>query len=784
MAAGIYLERAREAARGAALLVALAALGLLAPAGARADAPGFPQLREGDRVVVEAHFDAGAISALEAVKAAGAKVLGASRRYQGQTLAIAPADLPALEAVPGVAAVTPVLAPTHAADESPAASSTLCEGGSVISEALGQMNVGAARAAYGARGAGRTVGVISDSFDSATESEIGGPIPNKAARDEATGDLPGPALACNGQQTPVNVLVESPADAEPAPYDEGRAMLQVVHDLAPHAHLAFASDFGGELAFAHDVELLAAPVSAGGAGADVIVDDVGIVSEPFFQEGPASEAIRRVREKGVLYFSAAGNDNTLNEAGEQIGSWEAPRFRGVDAATDPEACGPATIAGITEQAEAEGLPGPYEPDCMDFDPGPGTDTGFGITIQPGGTAMIDLQWAEPWFGVETSLVATLVGGPEGSPEEEVLTGDGKIGSSLPAQPQDKIRWTNETGSAVEARLVIARCAGPNCNPAASASADPRLKFTLAGSGVSGDEYPASKVAGTEDTVGPTITGHAGSPYAVSVAAVKFSEPADGPAEPELYSSRGPAAFYFGPVEGTAPAAPLATPELLAKPDLTATDCASTTFFVNLYPDGSRHFCGTSEAAPHAAAVAALIEQAAPLATPAEVVEAMESTATPFTRIVRPQAVGAGLVNALRATEAAGGGPVADPPSTLIGPPGPEEKAPTPAPGPPPVTSPKVGTQAPRARFLAHPRKVVRTRKHSVVLGFRLGAGGEGVSFVCQFDGGAARACPAAFHHRFGKGAHTVRVRAKDRLGNVSAKPTVFHFRVKVVPRRR
>jgi hypothetical protein len=801
--AGTSLERAIAAARAAnvrialGLAVALAALGLTAPA--QAAALGLPEddpgtlVREGDRVVVEAHFEAGAIAALAAVKADGAKVLTASRRYQTLSLAIAPADLPALAAVPGVAAVTPVPAPRHAA-EGPVASPTLCEGGSVISEALQQMNVAAARDAFGARGAGRTIGIISDSFDSATEADTGGPIKTKAPEDVRTGDLPGPTLGCAGQQTPVDVLVESPADAEPRPNDEGRAMLQVVHDLAPHAKLAFASDFGGELDFAHDIELLAAPVSAGGAGADVIIDDLGLPTEPFFQEGPAEEAIRRVREKGVLYFTSAGNENRFNAEGEEISSWEAPRFRDAGVADDPEACGAAAVADITEGIEAEGRPGPYEPDCMDFDPGPAVDTQFGITVQPGAHLTINLQWAEPWFGVETDLVALLVAGPEGGPGEEVLATGGSL--DLPAQPQDGVFWTNETGAAVEARLVLARCAGPNCAPGGSASADPRLKFTIeaGANGVSEIEYPAGKAAGTEDTVGPTIVGHPSSPYAVTVASVPYWEPADAPVAPEPHSSRGPAAFYFGPVEGTVPAAPLATPEILAKPDITATDCASTTFFAQLFGDGVYHFCGTSEAAPQAGAVAALMEQAAPLATPTQVIEAMESSATPFTVVSRPAAVGAGLVDALRAMEAVGAQPVDDPPSAALVPPAPEEeKAPspappppaTPAPGAPPQATPaKEGTPAPRARFLARPRKVVKTRKRSVVLGFRLGAGGEGVSFLCQFDGGAARACPATFHHRFGKGSHTVRVRAEDAAGNVSAKPTVFHFRVEQLPRRR
>ncbi|MBX9584203.1 MAG: hypothetical protein K2X87_28220, partial [Gemmataceae bacterium] len=73
-------------------------------------------------------------------------------------------------------------------------------------------------------GSGVTVGVLSDSFNA-----LGG-----AAADIAAGDLPGPANPL-GRHTPVNVLSDGPGR------DEGRAMLQVVHDVAPGAGLAFAT---------------------------------------------------------------------------------------------------------------------------------------------------------------------------------------------------------------------------------------------------------------------------------------------------------------------------------------------------------------------------------------------------------------------------------------------------------------------------------------------------------------------------------------------------------------
>jgi hypothetical protein len=96
----------------------------------------------------------------------------------------------------------------------------------------------------------------------------------------------------------------------------------------------------------------------------------------------------------------------------------------------------------------------------------------------------------------------------------------------------------------------------------------------------------------------------------------------------------------------------------------------------------------------------------------------------------------------------------------------------------------VDTKAPRTTFARHPRKVVKTRKRSVIVGFGLRASESPVTYYCQFDKEPLRICPAQFKHRFKKGRHAVRIRAKDQAGNLAAKPTVFHFRVKELPSRR
>jgi hypothetical protein len=96
----------------------------------------------------------------------------------------------------------------------------------------------------------------------------------------------------------------------------------------------------------------------------------------------------------------------------------------------------------------------------------------------------------------------------------------------------------------------------------------------------------------------------------------------------------------------------------------------------------------------------------------------------------------------------------------------------------------VDTKVPTTKFVGHPKKIVKTRKKSVAVSFRLAASESPVTYYCQFDKEPLRICPAKFKHRFKKGKHAVRVRAKDQVGNIAEKPTVFHFRVKVLPPKR
>jgi hypothetical protein len=474
------------------------------------DGPG-SLVRDGGRVLVTARLPHGVAAALAGLRQAGARIVSTSAETQTATLAVAPSRLPEVGAVPGVSAVWQVRAPVAFTPEGQ------CEGGAAISEGLAQLQVDDARTAFELRGKGQTIGVLSDSFDSAEAD------PTEAPEDVLSGDLPGPAGTCSEQQLPVDVLAEGPADGG----DEGRAMLQIVHDLAPHASLAFATAFESEESFAENIEALARPTSEGGAGAGVIVDDVAWFEEPFFQDGPIAVAINNVTDDGATYLSAAGNDNLLDSIGNRIASWEAPTFR------NSGGC-PAAVTGGSQ--------------CMDFDPGAGSDDTFGITVQPHKTLILDLQWAEPWNGVTTNLDAYLLS----NSGTKVLAKSTEANISGTQRPVEILGWVNTAASSQTVQLAINRRVG----------ASPRLKFILLqnGGGVSSVEYPKSS---GEDVVGPAVFGHAGAESAIAVAAVPYSDSS----RVERYSSRGPVTHLFGPVEGPGPALPLGVPDVIPKPNL-------------------------------------------------------------------------------------------------------------------------------------------------------------------------------------------------------------------------
>ena len=267
--------------------------------------------------------------------------------------------------------------------------------GSVTSQGVRFQRADKVQAA-GVDGTGITVGALSDSFDGADTTIGGDPLTIHAAQDVASRDLPGVGNPRNS--TPVVNLEDIPA-AQGAT-DEGRAMLQLVHDMAPGAKLCFATAFNGTVGFADNIRRLADPAS--GCGADVIVDDVNYFDEPFFSEGMVGDAVDDVTAQGVSYFSSVGNDGDK-------GAWRAA----LNLVT-----GPTALAGTN--IDLTGVdPALYDGGFQDFKPGTGVDVAQTLTLDTGG-GLFDLQWNDPF---------DLNGATFGTP---YLTQTGEVTTAVPA----------------------------------------------------------------------------------------------------------------------------------------------------------------------------------------------------------------------------------------------------------------------------------------------------------------------------------------------------------------
>src|SRR6185503_21210251 len=123
-----------------------------------------------------------------------------------------------------------------------------------VSQRDASLRAGSARVAEGVDGTGVTVGVLSDSYQCNPPAFVPGAPTSTAAQDVLTEDVP----------PNVQVLSNGPCPNT----DEGRAMVQLVHDVAPGAAQKFHTAFNGVIDFANGILRLR------NAGAQVIVDDV------------------------------------------------------------------------------------------------------------------------------------------------------------------------------------------------------------------------------------------------------------------------------------------------------------------------------------------------------------------------------------------------------------------------------------------------------------------------------------------------------------------------------
>ena len=444
--------------------------------------------------------------------------------------------------------------------------------------------------AIGFDGSGVNVGAISDG------------VSNIAAA-QALGDLP-PA---------VNVLNAGGGD-------EGTAMLEIIHDLAPGAALLFHGTGGGVANHITALNNLAA------AGAHVITEDIPFDAEPAFQKGAAATAAEALSVAGISVHSSAGN----------LGGRHSARIPAVGSGTGPDG-GAGPFVGC-----------PTNPDNTVAIAG-GGDTTFDIQVASGASISATLQWSEP-----RAIFPTPGAGGFTDLDLHIMNAAGTtcLASSIGVQGNgagdtiEQASWTNPGAATVTVKLVV------DVFAIAGAVAPPLLDLRWRG----GTAVDATTRAGSLNPDSNYTFG------ATSAAAADASVSTDPNTIPiEGFSAGGPVQLISTTVcaGGTYPCAGNSAAggagQTAGAPTWTAADGVSVSgaggFGAGNCPavtQGDCRFFGTSAAAPHAAAIAALVRQALGSPTPLQIHSAMSLTAKDRGPAGFDNTWGAGVLNALAA----------------------------------------------------------------------------------------------------------------------------------------
>ncbi|WP_216217313.1 S8 family serine peptidase [Amycolatopsis aidingensis] len=429
----------------------------------------------------------------------------------------------------------------------------------VTSEGDRTHNVDTARLRYGVTGVGTKICALSDGVASLAASQARGELPD------------------------VDVL---PGQAGSG--DEGTAMLEILHDLAPGAELGFATAFGSDAGFADNIRALRFD-----AGCDVIVDDVLYFKESPFQDWIIAQAVNEVTAHGALYFSSAGNQgNTLDGT---AGHWE------------------GDFVDSGQQA------GKFAGAAHDFAGADGTQIFQPISEHSPGSLPVTLFWSDPLGGASSDYDLYLF---DGAGNLVAMSQDTQNGTQ---DPYERLNTPVFGGSGL--RLAVVKYSGADRYLSLSAL---RGRFSDSADGLRAYTTP-----------GATF-GHSAARNAVSVAATPAAAPFGRPLEPgdppnpagpfpgsfggasklERFTADGPRRVFYQ-ADGT-PITPgdvsSTGGELRQKPEVTAADGVRTSV------SGFDPFFGTSAAAPHAAAIAALVLSGNPGLPAAEVREALLRTA--------------------------------------------------------------------------------------------------------------------------------------------------------------
>jgi hypothetical protein len=312
--------------------------------------------------------------------------------------------------------------------------------------------------ALGFDGSGVKVGVISDGID------------NIAAA-QGTNDLP------------ASVTTQTFAGSG----DEGTAMLEIVYDLAPGAELGFCGP-ATSLEMIQCVNDLADPTKF---GADIVVDDLGFILEPYFEDGPVAQAVAGVLST-VIYASSAGNSAQTHYQGDFLGT----NVLGFQDSGPP-------VRPLPEHNFGNAAGGASDP-TMD------------ILLLPGITTII-LQWNDA-FGEAGNDYDLLI---LNEAEDTVLfaSADTQDGDD---DPIENLGLINIGAVPVRVKIAVAKFSG-----------EERFLKLFLFSSVLVEEYSVPE---------GSIFGHPAVPGVLAVAAINANDPGNDTIEG--FSSRGPVEIFF------------------------------------------------------------------------------------------------------------------------------------------------------------------------------------------------------------------------------------------------
>jgi hypothetical protein len=371
-------------------------------------------------------------------------------------------------------------------------------------------------------------------------------------------------------------------------------MLQIVHDVAPKAKLAFATAFISKVDFADNIRKLRTD-----ANCNVIVDDILYTEEPMFSDGIIAQAVDDVVTSTTLagpkcaYFSSSTN----YEGGGYVADF------------NPVADATARAGLPNQNLRLDQVPAALTSGGFhNFNPDPNgpIDISQTFTLSAQTTTEFDFQWNDPFdqtpnppnFPGVTTDYNILVFDAAGNYQPDL---SGTSDNFSTQEAIEDLLVENASDQDVKYQIVIARAGTSPASPVAH-----KLRYLVLDDfgGVGADEYYQPSA--------PAGHGHNSAASAISVAAYVYDDDPTNPVAPpftpfvEEFTSPGGVTISFD-----ASGRRLTTDVTRKKPEIAAPDGVNTTFFGDDYEgDGFPNFFGTSAAAPHAAGVAALLFQKA------------------------------------------------------------------------------------------------------------------------------------------------------------------------------